>query len=265
MRKILLTGTVLLLAACVGAVGSGRLQGERSLSNTAHGYSIVSDVVRAGSQAQRFEVRPGDCGTDRWSSWNDCENDRERSEIGLDRRWNYGTDMWIGFSVYLPENFETSYRVNTTVGQIHQSGAATGIANGLPSRPPLMQLEMRGNRYFMRVHVLSGDANNVRNDVADFPLMNISDMRGRWTDVAINFDTDTSEEVLEVYVNGQRRARYTNWIEFLPEDYFFKYGIYRSFVSRHGGPMPTQILFIDEVRMGSSMESVMVSEARPVD
>ena len=265
MRKVLFAGIAVLLAACVGTVGTGRLQGERSLNDTAYGYSIVSNLVRAGAQAQRFEVRAGDCADDPWSSWSDCENNRERSEISLNRRWAYGADMWIGFSVYLPESFETSSRVKTTVGQIHQKGAATGTAGGLPSRPPLMQLEMRGNRYFLRVHLLSGDADNVRNDVVDFTLVDIRDMRGRWTDIAINFNTAEGEELLEVYVNGERKARHTNWITFEPESYYFKYGIYRSFVTRHGGPMPTQILFIDEVRMGASLESVMVSEAQPVD
>ena len=265
MRTILVAGTALLLAACVGAVGTGRLQGDRSLSNTAHGYTIVSDVVRAGAQAQRFEVRSGDCASDRWSSWNDCDNDRERSEISLERRWAYGTDMWIGFSVYLPENFETSSRVRTTVGQIHQRGGPSGVAGGLPSRPPLMQLEMLGNRYFLNLHVLSGASANVQTDDVRFDLIDVADMRGKWTDVVINFNTANGEELIEAYVNGQLRARYENWIEFVPDDYSFKYGIYRSFVSRHGGPMPIQVLYIDEVRMGTSMQSVVVNEQRPVD
>ena len=37
---------------------------------------IVNDIVRAGNEAQRFEVRPGDCGED--EVWSDCNNNRER-------------------------------------------------------------------------------------------------------------------------------------------------------------------------------------------
>ncbi len=46
------------------STGDYRLTGERSLSTTSWGYSVVSDIVRAGKDSQRFEVRPGDCGED---------------------------------------------------------------------------------------------------------------------------------------------------------------------------------------------------------
>jgi len=128
-----------------------------------------------------------------------------------------------------------------------------------------MQLEMLDDRYFLRTHILSGDRNSVVNNVRDFGLVSINEMRGRWTDIAINFNTSDGEEVLTVFVNGQRRAQLKNWINFIPERYFFKYGIYRSFVSRNGAPMPTQVLYIDEVRMGSSLEEVSVNVNSPVD
>jgi hypothetical protein len=37
---------------------------------------------------------------------------------------------------------------------------------------------------------------------------------------------------------------------------FFKYGIYQSFVSNHSGSTPTQIVYYDEIRRGSSVEEV---------
>ncbi len=42
------------------STGDYRLTGERSNSTTSWGYSVVSDIVRAGKDSQRFEVRPGD-------------------------------------------------------------------------------------------------------------------------------------------------------------------------------------------------------------
>ena len=56
---------VVFLNGCI----SGRLAGRRSLSTTPHGYSVVSDIVRAGKEAQRFEVRGG----------------RLRSRLGVER------------------------------------------------------------------------------------------------------------------------------------------------------------------------------------
>ena len=240
-----------------------RLSGERSLSKTKWGYQIVKSPVRAGKRAQRFEVRPGDCASE--GSWSDCKNDRERSEIRLKQVWRYGSTQWIGFSVYVPQDFKTSSKVNTTVGQIHQRGGPSGTAGGLPSFPPLMQLEMRGNSYVAGVHILTGSADNVRDNVKKFTLANINTMRGKWTDVMIHLDTDNDREVLEVYVNGTRKAAIKDFINFVPREFYFKYGIYRSFVSRHGGPMPKQVLYIDEVKLGKSADKVRVNDARPMD
>jgi hypothetical protein len=266
MKKVvvLIAASAILFSCAYGA--SGRLSGTRSLSTTEWGYQVTKGSARAGTQAQRFEVRPGDCATQ--PNWSDCATDRERSEITLDRKWPYGTDQWIGFSVYLPQDFKTSTRVGTTVGQIHQYDKGAGPSNtdkGYRGFPPLMQLEMLDNRYFLRVHVLSGEKHNVRDTPRDYTLAKISEMRGKWTDIIIHFDTSGDNEVLAMFVNGQKRAEISNWIKFIPSKYTFKYGLYRSFVSRHGGPMPKQVLYIDEVRMGSSFESVQVNEASPVD
>ncbi len=242
---------------------AGRLPGQRSLSTTKWGYQIIKAPTRAGSQAQRFEVRAGDCGKD--EGWSDCATDRERSEISVKKRWRFGQDMWIGFSVYLPPDFATSSRVRATVGQIHQTGGPSGTANGLPYFPPLVQLEMIGNRYYANVHVLTGSASNVTDSSREVPLASIAAMRGRWTDIMIHLDTANGAQVLDFYVNGQRAGGIKDFIQFKPREYYFKYGIYRSFVSKNGGPMPTQILVIDEVRMGKSAAAVAVQDNKPVD
>ena len=248
-----------------GAMALGRLDGNRSLNDKKHGYAISSDVARAGKKSQRFEVRAGDCGED--PGWSDCANNRERSEISIKKTWGYGKDVWIGFSVFLPPDFKTSPRVRTTVGQIHQMGGnrPTGKAEGLKSFPPMMQMEMIGDKYYMGVHILKGPKENVKDVTKDFDLISVSQMRGRWTDIAIHFDTSKGNELLEVFVNGKLKGSIRDWINFRPEEYFLKYGIYRSFVSKHGGPMPTQILYIDEVKMGNSFEKVSPDEKRPVD
>lgn len=80
-----------------------------------------------------------------------------------------------------------------------------------------MQLEMRGNSYVAGVHILTGSADNVRDNVKKFTLANINTMRGKWTDVMIHLDTDNDREVLEVYVNGTRKAAIKDFINFVPE------------------------------------------------
>ena len=71
--------------------------------------------------------------------------------------------------------------------------------------------------------------------------------------------------LLEIYLNGERKVRTTDIIRFQPDEYFVKYGLYRSFVSRHGGPLPTQVAYFDEVSIGPDRASVEVSAERPVD
>ena len=260
-NSFLLISIILLLSATEAS--AGRLQGERSLSKTSYGLVIVDNPVRAGTKAQRFEVRPGDCGRD--PGWDDCATNRERSEFTLANAFKYGSDQWIGFSVWLPPDFRASAKVKSTVGQIHQRGGPSGKAGGFASAPPLLQLDMKGDRYMATVHLLSGSANNVLDDVKEFRLASIKAMRGKWTDIVIHLNTSGGAELLEVLVNGKRQAKIADFIGFQPREYYVKYGIYRSFVSRNGGPMPTQIVVIDEVKMGRSLEEVIVDPARPVD
>ena len=112
---------------------------------------------------------------------------------------------------------------------------------------------------------LSGSANDVTNEVIDYDLISIDDMRGRWTDIAINLDTSREGGRLSAYVNGRRIVEHDNFINFVPESYYFKYGIYRTFVSRHGAPLPTQIIYVDEVRIGENRFEVLVNERDPED
>ena len=259
-RVVLTFSALLFVTGCM--TGSGRLESSRSLNNTPYGYQIVGDIARAGVQSQRFEVRPGDCGRD--PGWSDCANNRERSEVTLAQDIKPGTVRWLAYSIYLPEDFYSSPRVSTTIGQIHQRGGPSGTAGGLPSFPPLLQIDARGNAVNACVHILTGPENDVRDICRDFRLTTIDAMRGRWTDVMIHLDA-RGTGVLEIYLNGERKVRTTEIIRFRPEEYYVKYGLYRSFVSRHGGPMPTQIAYYDEVRLGPDRASVEVSAERPVD
>ncbi|WP_189799564.1 heparin lyase I family protein [Tateyamaria sp. syn59] len=239
-----------------------RLPVERSMkyNTTDHGFAKIKGNTRMGKRAQRFEVRAGDCGWD--DGWSDCDNDRERSELNVKKDWRAGTDQWIAFSIYLPPDFKTSSRVRTTVGQVKMKGGPTGFTGGFPSEPGVFQMEMLGDRYFLRVHVLSGPFDNVRNDIKDYNLASIRELRGKWTDFVVRLNTKSAPGSLEVYKNGTRVAAHAYNQNYAPEAYYFKYGIYRSFVSQHRGPMPTQVVLFDEVRMGRSYDKVAVERQR---
>ena len=240
--------------ACTQA-NADRLLGARSLSDTDWGYGIVTAPIRAGTEAQRFEVRPGDCASN--GGWDDCARDRERSEFRPDLEWLPGAPMWIEFSLFLPLDFPVSDRVKTTIAQIHQRGGPIRVAGGLVSRPPVMQMELLGDALRLTVHVPGAD--NIHVDLAE-----VGAMRGVWTDFRIHFASGDRSE-LQVWLNDDLRAQVADWPSPPPDFFYFKYGIYRSFVSRHGAPMPTQIAYFDELRMGPLLVDVAPGLAVPVD
>lgn len=276
-------GCLLALVLTTPAAQAERLAGEKSMTTTRYGVTSVGapSPIRAGKKAQRFEVRAGDC------AQSDCQYDRERAFYTIKKSWRYGTEQWVGFSLFLPDDFKTSARVDTTIAILHQNGGPTNRSENRIVDPPVLQMNLRGNRFTATVHFLTGSATDVRDDTKDLPLGSVDALRGRWTDILIRFDTSGGHQLLEVYLNGkrqasipdllqlgaqysglpvyQREAAIENFIQFHPKDYYFQYGIYRAFVSRNGGPMPTQITYVDEVRLGKTIDSVLVNEKAPVD
>jgi hypothetical protein len=89
-------------------------------------------------------------------------------------------------------------------------------------------------------------------------------MQGRWTDVQFEIDTSSRTGWLKVWVNGRIKADIkTPVVVWDPTNFYFKYGIYRSFVSRHGGPMPTQVAYFDEVKIATKVSQIDLRCAVP--
>ena len=68
---------------------------------------------------------------------------------------------------------------------------------------------------------------------------------------------------MDVWLNGTKvHVINKSPINFMPESTYFKYGIYRSFISRYqkeigeGAKLPTQIVYYDEIRRGNSINEV---------
>lgn len=253
---------VLLCSGCT-AVGVQGIQ--RSLSTTPWGYQLVGapHPVYRGPQSQRFEVRAGDCGAS--TDWSDCASDRERSEVTADNaRFAPGSDVWMSFMIFLPPDFQTSTRVNTDLGQIHMRGGFQSTAGGFRSHPPLLQLNAKGNTYTACFHVITGDAHQVTARCQNQTIARLSEMRGRWSRITLHLKATPQTPAVEVFFNRQRVAHFQHSLPRDPREYYLKYGVYRSFVSRHGKPMPTQVVYYDEVKIGSSQAAVE-DEQRAVD
>jgi len=275
MKKLLLLTLTTLLASCSSIPGQIDV-----VSHTkSYGHQVQKDIVRKGDIAQRFEIRHGDCGGDH--KYDDCTNDRRRVEIS-----NFNVPItsttWFGWSMYLPKDFQTLGRTNTTLGQVKT----------LKVRKPILGVLAREG-VLMVSYDIAEDVCRVVDD--------IDTLKGKWTDIMIklNFDTTHTKDKIysEVYINNEKVCEMLDpIIDRGTSDVYYRYGIYNSYVSRwlddnktknvnletfndeHTGEgltivsptnlpwdvdwgvkLPTQVVYYDEIRIGSSRESVDIN------
>ena len=238
----------------------GGIDFERSLSDTPWGFQFTDEQVRAGQRAQRFEVRPGDCGEDPANNWSDCENDRERSELA-GAAWEPGLDRWLAASVYVPQDFPyIPGNIGGGIFQIHQVGGPTGTYLGMEARPNIANISMMDGWLTGQVHQTWGSFTDVKDATINIRLMRVDDMRDKWTDLMINFDTVNQN--IAFFINGELIREVEDFTEFVPIRYVFKYGIYNAFMAHRGITLPTRVLYFDEVRVGNSRSEVEMRDAR---
>jgi len=256
---------ILLILGQTASAACKPLKIQRSLSNTSWGWEYSKEQVLAGQRSQRFEVRPGDCHGD--IKWNDCAMNRERSEISVtDPRFLPGSQTAISLNIYLPKDFKDSNKVRTTLAQIHSRGGPKGTAGGLPAKPPLIQFDLFSGNFKMCWHRLSGKDGDIKDECVWHDLTTLDQMVGRWTKLNFEFNTDLQKGSARVWINDQQKVNIQHpLVNYRPEHFFFKYGIYRSFVTRHGGPLPTQIAFFDEIKIANTIEEIEKSCTKTVD
>nr|WP_164860740.1 heparin lyase I family protein [Parasedimentitalea marina] len=255
-------------------------------ANRNYGFARIRNHARLGRRAQRFELRHGDCGGNKY--WSDCSNDRqrvERKEDPKNRIQRVGDQVWYGWSFYLPSNFRDIGPANTTLGQMKMRGWRT----------PLWHFNMRDGSAMMWFGSEGGCT-----------VARIAKLRGQWLDVTIFADYSLSPKgpSFIMYLNGQqvcsrRKPMVTQKMVNESEgELYLKYGIYNSYVSRWlsqhktqavaaqpftdayqvstggskasrsataapfnydwGVQLPAQIVFYDEMRYGNSREQVDV-------
>ena len=246
MRKII-QHIVLLIFLAVGCAYSGPMDDfsfKRSLNIKPYGYLKVPPPhpVRAGKFSERFEVRPGDC---YWNSdWNDCENDRERSELSERAPYSkVGQQYWYGWSIFIPENYPNVYPTKTALGQFHQKHVR---------KPPVMFQNADGG-YWLNINQMRG---------GDYPLISQESFRGQWNDITVCAKWSKYDDgFITVWVNDVLTASYSGALTKHNHPIYFKYGVYRSFLSRYKSArnvdsVPAQIVYFDEVRKGKSRKAV---------
>lgn len=227
------------------ADSSGQYAGfRRSLgAKSSHGYKrvLAPEPVREGEISERFELRSGDCTAT--PEWNDCANDRERSELTQQPPYSLpGQEYWYSFSLYVPETYKNIFPVKVALGQFHQRGAKS---------PPLMFQNGEGG-YWLDL-----------NQIKEKPRLLIAEkqLRGRWQDILVNARWSKNKDgFLRVWVNGEQKFSRDGANIAQEGPIFFKYGIYRSFLSRKKEKHPDQVVYFDAVRWGARREDVEVNK-----
>ena len=241
--------TYLLLLICLSGcqstssynAGFGTFQ--RSLNTKEYGYQKLTDPTgRAPTEIiERFEVRFGDCSSDQ--RWSDCKNDRERSEMSGPKDNLVGSEWWYGWSIYLPPTFVVVQPVSTVFGQFHQKNKPI----------PSFQFRNDGGGLY-----LSRDLHASQHWST---ILSHEEMLGKWNHLEVHAKwSPKSDGFFKVYANGVLKNEYRGPTTYAQAVYF-KYGIYRTHVSRYlekfgVEAVPTQVVFYANVRRAKTKESL---------
>lgn len=236
----LLSAVLLLVSHCSWAFSGGF---QRSLNDRAWALTQVDGLhpVRAGRVSQRFELRQGDCGSQ--PGWSDCVQDRERIEQSQQKPYiEQGIMAWYSWSLYLDPHWPDITPVTTTLGQFHHRDSPT----------PAILFVQRNGAYWLRIE----SARSLYQGMDLYKLADLAQMRGRWLDIVVEARFSQGRDgVIRVWANGQLRAEILGPNTLGNTPLYFKYGIYRSFVSRVPN-RPAHIAYWDEVRQGTTRHAV---------
>ncbi|WP_375748213.1 heparin lyase I family protein [Vibrio sp. HN007] len=229
---------------------------DRSLNNKSYGYQKVEDPIDSSNTelVEYFEVRDGDCASD--SGWSDCANDRERSELSQKtNRQVDGSEYWYAWEIYFPEDYPSVFPTKVALGQFHQVKAPPVFMFQNQS-PPLNDtwIPAKKGGYHLDRQV-DGET------VTVWELLSDEELRGKWHRIELHVKwAKNPSGFFKVWVNGKEKARFNGQTLFASKSYF-KYGLYRTFVSKYKrvkkiDSLPTQSVYYRYVTRGLTKESV---------
>ncbi len=200
--------------------------------------------VHSGERSLRFEIRKGECSSN--SYFDDCSNDRTRTEVYEYNRVNIEPDMIQSYeySMYLvsneyfnPGNDLNPYSPLTVVSQIYFDDKS-------------IEEDAKGQFYLLvdndqnlRIRTHTPFTYNI--DKQELLMENIFD---KW--ITIKMELDNKFNFFRLFIDGDLvfQDNYT----FIPENnidpqYFFKAGVYNSFMSEAKREYRTQVIYYDNL------------------
>ena len=208
--------------------------------------------VRAGRQSIRFEVRAGDCGSE--SGFSDCSTPSERSELHARGKDRAGKNYWYAWSMYL-KNYKDINGIGVHFGQWKQlmtkpwKNHYTGKWE--TQSHDVVQFTTWGHRGL--VLEASKDMANYKT----YTVIPAKEMSNKWHDLVLNIKwSPGADGLIQVYKNGKLIVNHKGPNVTSMDPLTFRFGAYRPMVDRYGKPLPTQVIYYDEVMRGNTCQSV---------
>ncbi len=248
MRNILLgIGAAALLAACTSSAGVSvveEIENRWSIDSVRKDYAqqIVTDNVRAGRVAIRFESRYGDrLPRDKLGHYHNELSAYHQFKAKM------GQDYWYGLSMFIPADFPI-HKNRLVLGQWH----SIRDPGEIPRSPPLSQRYENG--WFL-VKVCHGAKKIYTENPCPKKKVIYRDRNlklGVWHDFIYHVRWSYRDDgFVELWIDGKKVVDYRGPVGYNDDKGpYFKYGIYRNDVEE------TYVVYFDEYRRGNSYEEV---------
>ena len=226
-------------------------------------YAIqeITDNVRYGKTALRFELRSGSCGKTS-KRWDDCKNGpfgSERYELlpsNIDKIFTFNGNVWHTISWYV-EKFDTPFEGHNSIWQIHNDGDWAPMFN-TDLRPEGLYWQRRtacnAPEIYKKKKAKGNDGCSVSwKENANVKIMNRNEVFDKWNDVIMNVNyTSKDSGYLKMWINGKLVYHYQGPIKppnkrkEWSNNSAMQFGIYR--MAEDGVHPHTQINYYDEIR-----------------
>ena len=218
----------------------------------------VTDKVRLGDTALRFELRPESCGGTKGKAW-DCNNNSERHELlpnNSERDITFNGNVWHTLSFYIVE-FDTSQEGHNSVFQFHNDADWAPMFNWDITNDGLYtqrRTACNDPRVYKKYSAKGNDGCTILwKENANVKVMDKTELFNKWNDVVFNINYTTKDKgFLKMWINGKLVYHYQgpvkppnkggNW----SNNSAMQFGIYRT--SDDGWHNYTQVNYYDEIR-----------------
>lgn len=209
------------------------------------GVSVQKEIVRSGKVAYEFTNAPGECG---WNdSWNDCKNDRERTELSMSQFAKNGV-KWAKFSIYIPEETNCTQGVSCSLWQLHTK-----------SGQPAYMLRWKYNQLMM------SDFPNAEGvgPKEHYIVRDVESIKGKWLDFVVYIEQydRPKKGKLVMWLNGEKVVDHFGYRKnFRGKNNYMKFGIYKSWISRAQTERKPMKIYYDSITIAYDCKSLNVKK-----